>query len=298
MRTPRTAKKSSAADEFLGLLAERVKQTRARHGLTRRMLAQRSGVSERYLAEIESGQGNISVLVLQRLATALSVQLGELLVQGPESSAEFLENVELLRKLSQEDLKAARKLLQERFGLREATARSRRIALIGLRGAGKSSLGKALAEKLGMPFLELDQLIEKESGLTLSAIFDFRGQDGFRQLERQCLEDVLRRYPEFVMATGGSLVTEESTFERLLTSCFTVWIKASPEEHMQRVISQGDLRPMANHRNAMVDLRKILADREKLYRRADLKLETSNHSLKESLQTLVKELANATDRKF
>jgi XRE family aerobic/anaerobic benzoate catabolism transcriptional regulator len=290
-------KRSSTPDEFLALLAERVKQARARHGLTRKVLAQRSGVSERYLAEIEGGQGNVSVLVLRRLGRALGLSLEQMVVEGRESSAEFLQTAEMLRRLSAEDLKAARRILQEQFGEADAGRRTRRIALIGLRGAGKSSLGKALAEKLGMPFLELDQLIERESGLTLSAIFDFRGQNGFRQLERQCLEEVLRGYPEFVMATGGSLVTEEGTFERVLSSCFTVWIKASPEEHMQRVISQGDLRPMANHRNAMVDLRKILAEREDLYGKADLRVDTSGHSSEESLETLIRGLKSNDSRK-
>jgi len=141
-----------------------------------------------------------------------------------------------------------------------------------------------------MPFLELDRLIERQSGLTLDLVFDFHGQAGFRELERQSLEDVLRRHPCFVLATGGSLVSEAGTFERLLSSCFTVWVRTSPEEHMQRVIAQGDMRPMANNRDAMSDLRRILAEREALYSRADIQVDTSGQTFKESLEALIQSL--------
>jgi XRE family aerobic/anaerobic benzoate catabolism transcriptional regulator len=209
---------------------------------------------------------------------------------------ELVHTFEFLRRLSLDDLQLARQLLLEQFGGVDPAARHRRIALIGLRGAGKSSLGSALAERLEMPFLELDQLIEQESGLNLSLIFDFRGQSGFRQLERQCLDNVLQRYPRFVVATGGSLVSESGTFERLLSSCFTVWVKASPEEHMQRVIAQGDMRPMSNNRDAMSDLRRILAERKVLYSKADIQLDTSRHSFEESLDTLVQTLRDTPVR--
>ncbi|MBV9180759.1 MAG: helix-turn-helix transcriptional regulator [Acidobacteria bacterium] len=272
------------------MLAERVRQARARRGMTRKMLARDSGVSERYLAEIESGKGNISVLVLRRLAKALNVSLDNLLLEGPEPPVELVHTVEFLRRLSLDDLKLAHQLLLDQFGGIDPAARHRRIALIGLRGAGKSSLGRGLAERLEMPFLELDHLIEQESGLTLSLIFDFRGQSGFRQLERQCLEDVLQRYPRFVIATGGSLVSEPGTFERLLTSCFTVWLKASAEEHMQRVIAQGDMRPMSNNREAMSDLRRILAEREVLYSKADIEVDTARRSVEASLEMLIQAL--------
>jgi len=258
--------------------------------MTRKMLARDSGVSERYLAEIESGKGNISVLVLRRLAKALNVSLDNLLLEGPEPPVELVHTVEFLRRLSLDDLKLAHQLLLDQFGGIDPAARHRRIALIGLRGAGKSSLGRGLAERLEMPFLELDHLIEQESGLTLSLIFDFRGQSGFRQLERQCLEDVLQRYPRFVIATGGSLVSEPGTFERLLTSCFTVWLKASAEEHMQRVIAQGDMRPMSNNREAMSDLRRILAEREVLYSKADIEVDTARRSVEASLEMLIQAL--------
>jgi XRE family aerobic/anaerobic benzoate catabolism transcriptional regulator len=141
-----------------------------------------------------------------------------------------------------------------------------------------------------MPFLELDRLIEQESGLTLDLIFDFHGQVGFRRLERQCLEEVLHRYPRFVMATGGSLVSEPGTFERLLSSCFTVWVRATPEEHIERVIAQGDMRPMSNNRDTMSDLKRILSERAVLYSKADIQIDTSGRSFEESLELLIEAL--------
>jgi XRE family aerobic/anaerobic benzoate catabolism transcriptional regulator len=274
----------------LKLLAERVKQARARRGMTRKQLARDSGVSERYLAQIESGRGNISVLVLRRLAKALNVSADALLFEGPEPSVELVHMIEFLRRLTFDELKLARQMLLHQFGGVNPAARHRRIALIGLRGAGKSTLGTALAERLDMPFLELDRLIEQDSGLTLNLIFDFRGQAGFRELERHCLDDVIGRYPSFVLATGGSLVSEPSTFERLLSSCFTVWVRTSPEEHMQRVIAQGDMRPMANNRDAMSDLKQILTEREVLYSKADVQLDTTGRTLDESLDMLIRAL--------
>ncbi len=297
-KTPRkriVQEKASAFDP-LKLLAERVRQARARRGMTRKMLAHDSGVSERYLAQIETGKGNISVLMLRRLAKALNISIDTLLSEGPEPAVELVHAVEFLRRLPLDDLKLARQLLLHQFGGIHPAARHRRIALIGLRGAGKSSLGKALAERLEMPFLELDQLIEQESGLNLSLIFDFHGQSGFRQLERRCLDDVIQRYPCFVMATGGSLVSEPGTFERLLSTCFTVWLKASPEEHMQRVIAQGDMRPIVHNREAMSDLKRILAEREVLYSKADIQVDTSGCSLEQSLEKLIQALRDTPVR--
>jgi XRE family aerobic/anaerobic benzoate catabolism transcriptional regulator len=264
--------------------------------MSRKQLARDSGVSERYLAQIEGGRGNISVLVLRQLAKALNISADVLLLEGPEPPIELIHTMEFLRRLPLEDLHLARQLLLHQFGGLDPAARHGRIALIGLRGAGKSTLGEALAERIEMPFLELDRLIEQRSGLTLNLLFEFRGQAGFRELERQCLEDVLRRYPCFVLATGGSLVSEPGTFERLLSSCFTVWIRASPEEHMQRVISQGDMRPMAENRDAMSDLNRILAERETLYSKADLQLDTAGHTCEESIVMLMQTLRDTPVR--
>jgi XRE family aerobic/anaerobic benzoate catabolism transcriptional regulator len=264
--------------------------------MTRKQLARDSGVSERYLAQIEGGHGNISVLVLRQLVQALNISVDGLLFEGPEPPVELVHAIEFLRRMPLDDLKLARQMLLHQFGGVDPAARHRRIALIGLRGAGKSTLGAALAERLEMPFLELDRLIEQESGLTLSLIFDFRGQAGFRELERRCLEDVVKRYPCFVLATGGSLVSEPGTFERLLFSCFTVWLRASPEEHMQRVITQGDMRPMANNRDAMSDLKRILTEREVLYSKADIQVDTAGRAFEESLEMLMQALRDTPVR--
>ena len=226
----------------------------------------------------------------------LDIPLDVLLFEGPEPPVEFVHMVEFLRRLSVDDLKLVRQLLLQQFGGIDTAARHGRIALIGLRGAGKSTLGSALAERLEMPFLELDRLIEQESGLTLNLIFDFHGQSGFRRLERECLDRVLERHPRFVLATGGSLVSEPATFERLLSSCFTVWLRASPEDHMQRVIAQGDMRPMEDNRDAMADLERILLEREMLYSKADIQVNTSEHTPQETLETLIQALRDAPVR--
>jgi len=264
--------------------------------MTRKQLARDSGVSERYLAQIEGGRGNITVLVLRQIANALNVSVDILLLEGPEPPVDLVHAVEFLRRLPSDDLKLARQMLLEQFGEVDPAARHHRIALIGLRGAGKSTLGAVLAERLEMPFLELDRLIEQASALNLSLIFEFHGQAGFRRFERQCLEDVIRDYPRFVLATGGSLVSEPGTFERLLSNCFTVWVRASPEEHMQRVIAQGDMRPMANNREAMSDLERILAEREVLYSKADIQIDTAGQALEESLETLMQALRDTPVR--
>jgi XRE family transcriptional regulator, aerobic/anaerobic benzoate catabolism transcriptional regulator len=275
---------------FLKLLGDRVREARARRGMTRKILARDSGVSERYLAQLETGQGNISILLLRDIAHALDVPIEALVYDGPEPPIDLVHTTEFLRRLPHDELAQARNLLVEHFGGVDLAARRGRVALIGLRGAGKSTLGAALAERLEVPFLELDRLIEQESGVSLSAIFDLYGQSGFRRFERRCLDDVIERYPRFVLATGGSLVSEPATFERLLTMCFTVWLRASPEDHMQRVIAQGDMRPMADNRESMSDLQRILAVREPLYRKADLSIDTSKQPLARAAELIVEAL--------
>ena len=277
---------SSSQSDYLRLLGERVREMRARRGMTRKILARDSGVSERYLAQLESGQGNISILRLRQIAQALDTPLQALVLDGPEPPVDLVHTTEFLRRLPAAELVEARRLLVEHFGGVDLDARRGRIALVGLRGAGKSTLGAMLADRLEAPFLELDRLIEQESGVSLSVIFDLYGQSGFRRLERRVLDQVIERYPRFVLATGGSLVSEPATFERLLTMCFTVWLRATPEEHMQRVIAQGDMRPMADNRESMSDLRRILDVREPLYRKADATIDTSGGSVEETLEML------------
>ena len=282
---PPSAVPGSEAD-YLKLLGKRVREARARRGMTRKILARDSEVSERYLAQLETGQGNISVLLLRQIARALDIPPETLLIDGLEPPVDFVHTTEFLRRLPAAELAEARRVLLQHFGAVNAEARRGRIALIGLRGAGKSTLGTMLADRLEAPFVELDRLIEQESGLSLSVIFDLYGQSGFRRLERRVLDEVIERQPRFVLATGGSLVSEPATFERLLTMCFTVWLKATPVEHMQRVVAQGDMRPMADNRESMSDLRRILEVREPLYRKADAIIDTSGQPVEESLETL------------
>ena len=285
---PEASEQQSAAEsDYLKLLGERVRETRARRGMTRKLLARDSGVSERYLAQLETGQGNISILLLRQIANALDIPVEALVLEGPEPAVDLVHTTEFLRRLPAAELADARRLLVQHFSGVDLAARRGRIALIGLRGAGKSTLGAILAEQMEVPFLELDRLIEQESGVGLSAIFDLYGQGGFRRLERRCLDEVIERYPRFVLATGGSLVSEPATFERLLTMCYTVWLRATPEEHMQRVIAQGDMRPMADNRESMSDLKRILEVREPLYRKADMTIETSNVSPEQSASLLL-----------
>ena len=226
--------------EYLHRLGEALRTARAQRGVTRKMLANNSGVSERFLAQLESGTGNASVLVLRQISRALELPLEALLPKQRQPSTEFEDAVELLKRLEPAELDEARQLLVQQFGLKNSKRNTRqRVALIGLRGAGKSTIGKRLAKKLSLPFIELDGLIEQTSGISLSMIFDLYGQSGFRRFERRCLDDLLSTHQGFVVATGGSLVSEPSTYERLLEHCYTIWLRATPQEHMARVIAQG-----------------------------------------------------------
>ncbi len=258
--------------------------------MTRKMLAVQSGVSERFLAEVESGSGNPSVLTLRQLASALDVKPEMLAIEGFEPSVEFTHTSEMLRTLNEAELREVQAWLGERFSHDESADRKNRIALVGLRGAGKSTIGAILAKHLDCPFVELDRLIEKSSGTPMSSIFDLYGQGGFRRLERRCLDDVLAQHRRFVLATGGSLVSEPSTYQQLLRSCFTVWLQADAEDHMKRVLAQGDTRPMANNPEAMSDLRRILLEREPLYGKADLTVNTSEKSSASAVAAIAKQL--------
>jgi XRE family transcriptional regulator, aerobic/anaerobic benzoate catabolism transcriptional regulator len=238
---------------YLGRLGERVRAWRTEHGMTRKALAAASRVSERYLAQLEAGQGNISVLLLRRVARAMAVPV-EYLVREEDSP------------------------------------RTARIALLGLRGAGKSTLGEKLAEALDLPFIELDREVEKEAGAKLGEVFALYGQDAFRRFERRALERVLNEHERAVIATGGSLVTDPSSFELLLERCMCIWLKASPEEHMSRVMAQGDMRPFKGRSAALEEIRRLLADRERLYARAPVAVDTSGKTVRQTLQEIRKAL--------
>jgi XRE family transcriptional regulator, aerobic/anaerobic benzoate catabolism transcriptional regulator len=254
-------------DEYLRRLGERVREIRKHRGVTRKFLAAVSGVSERYLAQLEAGEANVSVLLLREIANALNLTAEELISEPNNYDPAITKVTQLLRTLSTEQLTDAGHLLSQHFS--PAHREQSRIALLGLRGAGKSTVGAILAKKLNVPFIELDRQIEQAAGVEIGMIMDLYGLTGFRRLERQCLDDVLRRFPSFVMATSGSLVSEKMTYDHLRATCHTVWLRATPEEHMQRVIEQGDMRPMGNNAQAMDDLKRILADREPLYAKAN-----------------------------
>jgi XRE family transcriptional regulator, aerobic/anaerobic benzoate catabolism transcriptional regulator len=279
-------------DGYLAHLGERVREERARRGMTRRILARDAALSERYLAQLESGKGNMSIALLRRVAEALNQPLARLVGDEPVAPVELRPIVDLLRRLSPAQLAEAGVLLAQHFAFRDGAARERRIALIGLRGAGKSTLGSRLAAHIAVPFIELDAEIERDFGLSLGEIFALYGQPAYRRCERRILDEVLERHPSFVLAAGGSLVAEAATFEELLAQCFTVWLKASPEEHMSRVQAQGDLRPMADNKEAMADLRRILAARNPLYAEADVTVDTSERSLDASFRTLLAVVPN------
>jgi len=276
-----------ARDAFLVALGERVRSLRARKGMTRRALSLASEVSERHLANLELGVGNASILVLRQIAQALDCELAELLGDETATSPEWLLIRDLLRGRRDEDLRRARLGLTELFGeAGKPAARSRRIALIGLRGAGKSTLGQMLADDLDVPFVELNSVIERVAGCSLSEIHNLYGPTAYRRYERRALEETVQLYPDAVIATPGGIVSDAATFNLLLSQCFTVWLKASPEEHMERVIAQGDLRPMSGNQEAMEDLKRILAGRAAFYGKADVAFDTSGKALADSFPAL------------
>jgi len=251
MNAPLSAQQQEHA--FLARLGERVRTWRTEHGMTRKQLSVASGVSERYLAQLEAGQGNMSVLLLRKVARAMGVGVERL--------------------------------------VREDNGEQRPIALLGLRGAGKSTLGAKLAQSLNVPFVELDREVEKEAGAPLGEVFAMYGQDAFRRFERRALERVLGEHAQAVIATGGSLVTDPGTYDLLLERCRCVWLKASPDEHMARVIAQGDMRPFKGRAAALDEIRKLLADRDRLYGRANAVVDTSGKTVRQSLAELRRAIA-------
>ena len=274
-----------AADaEFIRALGRRVREGRASRGISRKALALNADVSERYLAQVENGETNPSIMVLRHIGTALGFSLMELL-DAQQESTEYRLIQRFLEQLSPSRLEDALLCLMRDFG-QEDTARRKRIALVGLRGAGKSTLGRALAGELAVPFVELNSAIEAEAGMSLNEVFSLYGQPGFRRLERRCLDKFITEHESAVITVGGGIVSEAETFNLLLMNCFTVWVKATPEEHMSRVVAQGDFRPMEGNAEAMEDMRRILVAREPLYSKADFTLDTTGRPPEECLKQL------------
>lgn len=271
--------------EMAHRLGQRVKRYRARRGMSRKVLACQSGVSERYLAQLESGQANVSFNILWSLAQCMGTSVAALIEDREEESPDLAQARRLLESLSPDDQSAAYRLLRGRFA--QTRASTGRVALIGLRGAGKTTLGRRLAEHYAVPFVRVTSLVEQGAGMDLAEIFLTLGQKGYRRLEFDALRNAVEQYPRAVLETGGSLVSEPDTFELLLESCFTIWLQASPQEHMARVRAQGDLRPMEASQQAMDDLKAILDSRQSFYGRADAVLDTSGRSIEECAEELI-----------
>jgi XRE family aerobic/anaerobic benzoate catabolism transcriptional regulator len=274
-----------AADaDFIRALGVRVREARARRGISRKALAINADVSERYLAQVENGEANPSIMVLRHVSAALGFSLMELL-EPQQNSTEYHLIHRFLEQLSPNQLEEALLSLIRDFG-KEDAARRKRIALVGLRGAGKSTLGRSLAKELAIPFVELNSAIEAEAGMSLNEVFSLYGQPGFRRLERRSLDKFITEHENAVITVGGGIVSEAETFNLLLMNCFTVWVKATPEEHMSRVVAQGDFRPMEGNAEAMEDMRRILVARESMYSKADFTLDTTGRTPEECLKQL------------
>lgn len=272
---------------FLVALGERTKALRSRRGMTRKAVAIAADVSERHLANLEYGIGNASILVLLQVAQALQCSLAELVGDVTTSSPEWLMLRELLEGRDEATLRTVREAVGALLGTGGGnTGHSARIALIGLRGAGKSTLGRMLADDLGFPFVELSREIEQFAGCGIAEIQALYGVAAYRRYERRALEDAIQIYPEAVIAIPGGLVSDPATFNLMLAHCTTVWLQADPEDHMKRVAAQGDLRPMAASKEAMDDLKGILAGRAAFYSKAEFTVNTSAQALEPTFAAL------------
>jgi len=287
LRTSSGATDDNESNPLLRALGQRVRSSRDRSGITRKALSIAAGVSERHLANLEYGEGNVSVLVLDQVASALHCSLAELIGDFTTTSPEWLMIRSLLENRDEQTLHKARLAIGQMLGaLASSESNGTRIALIGLRGAGKTTLGQMLARELDFPFVELSRQIENFAGCTIAEIQDLYGANAYRRYERRALEEAIQIYPEAVLATPGGLVSDPVNFNLLLSHCNTIWLQASPADHMQRVIEQGDFRPMAGSNEAMEDLQNILSSREDFYSKAQLQLDTSKQSLDDTFTAL------------
>ena len=275
---------------FLEQLGQRVRTMRALRGMSRKVLARVSGISERYIAQLEGGKGNVSIVLLRRVSNAMGAHLEDL-IPAAEPSPDWAVIRDLLRKASPSQIAHAKDVLAGQNASTQRRMSFAGIALIGLRGAGKSTLGKRLAKKIGWNFVELNKEIEAQNGLSIAEIIALYGQEGFRRMEQAALTQLLARKELTVLATGGGIVSEPLTFDHILSSFYTIWLKAEPEEHMARVRKQGDLRPMADDRSAMAELRNILVSREPLYARASAVVNTAGLSVDAAAERLIEAVA-------
>jgi XRE family aerobic/anaerobic benzoate catabolism transcriptional regulator len=275
------------AEAFVGEVGRMVRLGRAKRGITRKRLAEHSGISERYLAQIESGQGNPSVTVLRALADAFDMPVADLLPAEGKRDVALARIADLLRRLPSKEWTEIAADLERRAEAHAAADRAQRIALVGLRGAGKSTLGRMLAQHLGCPFVELNRMVEHDYGASVSMLIEMSGVATFRRYERACLEKVIAEHERVVIATAGGIVANPESYDLLLARTHGIWVKAQPQEHMARVMEQGDFRPMAQNREAMADLVAILEARRDDYARAARQLDTSGENLDASFEKLV-----------
>ncbi len=283
-----------AADNtaFLDMVGERVRTARARRGMSRKALAVASSVSQRYLAQLEGGSGNVSIALLRRIAEALDYKIEWLVGEDDPYLSDVPAISMLYRSATSEQRRQVIEILDpEHPDLR----RAQRIAFIGLRGAGKSTIGRLTAMAVGLPFLELNEEIEQASGMPVDEVMALYGQEGYRRLERQSVERIVATHDAIVLAVAGGIVSEPETFNYLLRHYHTIWLRAQPEEHMMRVRSQGDERPMAGNPAAMDELRSILTSRQALYARAEAHVDTSGKTIEETMALV---LAAVEERAF
>jgi XRE family aerobic/anaerobic benzoate catabolism transcriptional regulator len=290
LRTRIMTQASDPETGFLEQLGQRVRTMRALRGMSRKVLAKVSGISERYIAQLESGKGNVSIVLLRRVSNAMGAHLEDL-IPVAEPSPDWAVIRDLLRKASPNQIAQAKDILAGQSASLHRRMSFAGIALIGLRGAGKSTLGKMLAKKIGWNFVELNKEIEAQNGLSVAEIIALYGQEGFRRMEQAALTQLLARKELTVLATGGGIVSEPLTFDLILSSFYTIWLKAEPEEHMARVRGQGDLRPMADDRSAMAELRTILKSREPLYARASAVVDTAGLTVDAAAARLIDAVA-------
>lgn len=272
---------------FIAMVGDRVRMARNRKGISRRALSELSGVSQRYLAQLEGGDGNVSIALLRKIARSLDLEIEWLVGREDPWSSDLMTMMQLFRQATRDQ----RSRVMEVLDPNEAGARrAGRVALIGLRGAGKSTLGRLTAKRMGVPFQELNVVIEEVAGMPVDEVIALYGQEGYRRLERQALQNLVATHEQLVLAVAGGIVSEPETFSYLLRHCHTIWLKAEPEEHMARVRGQGDERPMAGNPAAMDELKSILTSRETLYAKADAVVNTSGSSVEQSVDAVLESI--------
>jgi XRE family transcriptional regulator, aerobic/anaerobic benzoate catabolism transcriptional regulator len=269
---------------LMSRVGERVREARERKGIPRRVLSETSGVSPRYLAQIEAGEGNISIALLLRVAIALDYRVEWLTTDDDPWTSDVSHAAELFRRANA-DVRA--RVMAELNPLPSPQRKARRICLVGLRGAGKSTLGAMAGRALGLPFVELNRDIAEQAGMPVTEVMALYGQEGYRRLEAQAMNRIIATHDSMILAVAGGIVSEPETYNTLIDNFHTVWLKARPEEHMERVRAQGDTRPMAGKPEAMEQLKSILTARETLYAKAEAQLDTSGKTVEESLGELL-----------